>query len=356
MRIINCVATAAIYFAAAFVLNSAGFFRVSGAAEIASSSQHVFGMLQWRLGYLSPDNSTNDYSLGFEIAKGRLGAKGNMFDRLVSYRVLIELFGASSFTDKTTYKLLDYYVTVNFSPLFNLTAGQFKVPYTRQYIQLASRHGFTGSALPVENLKGGRDIGVEVSGNGLRNGKLEYRLGFFNGNGSNLSCNDNTDLEAAGRIALSWNGFYPYTEGYRAGSDGMTIGISGYVNHLATGKASSERTGIGIDITAGFKGLFLAAEYVGKKEGYPYSSGYYFQAGYMIIPATLEILGRYGFYDPDDGADFDTEREIRLGLLLYRSGHGHKVLLEYAGFQEETGKDERVSSTKATVQYQFNFK
>ena len=320
------------------------------------------GYTQFRMNYLKPDDYDDGYTVGFRMAKGRLGVKGVMFDGLASYRILTEFFGSPSIPGQaaTLNNLLDYFVTLNFSDNVKLRVGQFKVPFTRQYYQSASKHAFTDYALPVKNLKDGRDMGVEIFGEKISNGLIEYRICFFNGNGSNSTGNDNTDLEAAGRLALKWNGFNPYREGFQGEGAGVALGLSGYLNHLESGGTGQEKTGIGADATGGMRGLFLAGEYVAVKssaQGNETSSGgFYVHAGYMVLGETLELLGRYASYDPDTDAGHDRKTEIRAGATFFHAGHKHKLTVEGGRIAEENGADAEKTSSFATVQYQFSFK
>lgn len=319
----------------------------------------IDGYTQVRFNYFKPDDSAEDYDLGFQLAKGRLGVKGGMFDDKVSYRILTEFLGTSATSDVTATRLLDYYVTMNFAENIHLRAGQFKVPFTRQYYQSAAKHAFTDYALPVKSLHDGRDIGVEVYSENVANGQVEYHVGAFNGNGSNKKANDNTDMEVAGRMIFKWNRFNPHNEGVWGIAPGFAVGASGYTNHLSNA-ASEEKTGVGVDVTAGARGLFVAGEYVqvmtssaGEERT---SAGYYGQAGYMIVPKTLEILGRYAAHDPDSEAEDDSQTELRFGVAFFHSGHNHKVSVEGARITEETGPGDETNSIMGCVQYQFNFK
>lgn len=334
----------------ALVLCAAGVMPLFGDDAIEAP---VFdGYCQTRLHYYKPDSDADPYDIWFTLAKGRLGVKGTMYKKLVSYRIVAEYAGGA-------FKLLDYYTVLNAHRSLKVRAGQFKVPFTRQYYQSAAKHAFVDLALPVRNLHDGRDIGLEVFCTDAKEGMIEYHLGVFNGNGSNRTANDNTDFEIAGKALAKFGTIDPGQEGLQAMESGFAVGFSGFLNHTGVDTTGEERKGLAGEVTAGARGFFLTGEYLqltrSAGDTDVTSGGFYGQAAYMVMPRRLELVGRYAQFDPNSDADDDVLTEIRGGVIFYHAGHNHKLSVEGVQYTQQTAADD-VSSMGAAVQYQFNFK
>jgi hypothetical protein len=301
--------------------------------------------------YYKPDTDADPYDVWFNMAAGRVGIKGTMYEKRASYRVLVAYAGGSV-------RLYDFYAVINAHEAAKVKVGQFKVPFSRQYYQSAKKHAFTALALPVNYLKDGRDIGLELFSTGLNNGMIEYHLGFFNGNGSNRSVNDNTDFEVAAKVLAKFGTINPGQEGYHPQEPGLAIGFSGFMNHTGQDTTGEERMGIAAEATGGTRGFFVTGEYLQLTRSIGgtdiTSGGFYGQAAYMVMPKKLELVGRYAQYDPNNDVDDDVMTEIRGGVVFYHSGHNHKLALEGVQITQEIPGNE-VSSMGAALNYQFSF-
>jgi phosphate-selective porin OprO/OprP len=311
----------------------------------------IDGYQQFRMNYYKPDTDADSYDVWFNLAYGRVGVKGTMYNKLATYRVLVAYEGG-------TVRLFDFFVVLNAHEAVKVQVGQFKVPFTRQYYQSAKKHSFTTVSLPVNYLNDGRDIGIELFCTDLRDGMIEYHLGVFNGNGSNLKANDNTDFEVAGKALAKFGTINPGQEGFHPQESGVAIGFSGFMNHTGADTTGEERMGIAAEATAGSRGFFVTGEYVQLTRTIGdtdvTSGGFYGQVSYMVMPKRLELVGRYAQYDPNGDADDDLMTEIRGGVVFYHSGHNHKLGLEGVQItQQVPGGD--VSSMGAATYYQFSF-
>ena len=90
--------------------------------------------------------------------------------------------------------LLDAAISYKFSDSFKITAGQFKVPFSKEYLTYAANIDFVNRAQATALLSPRRDIGFQLSGK-FANNLLEYKTGIFNGNGPNEFFNDNNSLD-----------------------------------------------------------------------------------------------------------------------------------------------------------------
>ena len=53
------------------------------------------------------------------------------------------------------------------------------------------------------------------------------------------------------------------------------------------------------------------------------------ETGYFLIPSKFEVVGRYGYMDPDTRLSQDIITSGLGGLNWYLNGHEHKVQLDY---------------------------
>lgn len=81
----------------------------------------------------------------------------------------------------------------------NLTLGQFKAPFGREFL-LPDTGTVSLERSPVsDQLVAGGQLGAMLSG-GDSGGRVTYVAGVFNGNGGNTSTNDNDRFLCAGRL------------------------------------------------------------------------------------------------------------------------------------------------------------
>ncbi len=122
--------------------------------------------------------------------------------------------------------LLDAIISYQFTNAFKVSAGQFKAPFSKEFLMYPSDIDFVNRAQASALLSPKRDIGLQFSGK-LANNFLEYRIGIFNGNGPNKFFNDNNSFLYVGRVAAkpkTENNNYEF--GLNAGyNDNSTSGI-----------------------------------------------------------------------------------------------------------------------------------
>ncbi|MEJ2103055.1 MAG: porin [Ignavibacteriaceae bacterium] len=190
---------------------------------------------------------------GFYLSNVRLRMHGNL-DKNFSY------FFQTSFMVSPI--LLDASISYRLSDAMHLNAGQFKTPFSKEYLTYAADLDFVNRAQEAALLSPRRDIGLQLSGKFADN-LFEYRAGIFNGNGPNKIYNDNNSFLYVGRIALTphdKNGHYEIA--LNAGYDGNTTGGVLIKNYFG------KRTFLGGDLQAVIdKFLFSAEISMNKFEG-----------------------------------------------------------------------------------------
>ena len=163
-------------------VNDRGFTFASGDG---AHSLRLRGLIQadsrW---YLNDGGIANNDA--FILRRARIIAEG-AFNRWVQYQIVPE-FGGGSTT------LLDANLTLALSPKAQLKLGKYKSPVGLEQLQSDSWAFFTERSL-VSGFVPNRDIGVQLSGDLLGDGWLNYTVGVFNGVPDGTSNTNNADFD-----------------------------------------------------------------------------------------------------------------------------------------------------------------
>src|SRR5712692_10445223 len=273
---------------------------------------------------------------------------------------------------RSTTQLYDAYLTLKQIPWANLRVGQYRTHFGRQefqssaFMQFVDR-GFVAEAF-VPNVIDRRDQGVTIFSDQAKY-PINYAFGVFNGVGINLNRlglstpGNANELMYVGRVTADILGKPGYPEGDLAHSPtpqlavGASYGYNGGLQTNTTGVGSNNQVstaiaslgngrllnqGIvdigtgGLDFILKYKGFSLQAEgFVRNVDTHDSSkrignaTGYYVQAGYFIVPKTIEVVGRYSAMDPDTRLGHDLITSGVGGLNWYFSGHEHKLQFDY---------------------------
>jgi Phosphate-selective porin O and P len=235
-------------------------------------------------------------SNGFSIANFRLRVEGEL-DRKVGY------FLQANFT--TSPSILDARMSFRVRDWLSFDAGQFKAPFSREFLTPASSTDFINRASAVTALAPGRQLGLQARlGTAARTGTLAF--GVFNGNGTRPNGNDNDNFLYAVRATVSPGSHLPQGSSLVFGVNAAhsddarsTLG-SGFVQDFA-----GTRTVLGGDVRAALGRYLFAGEAVyadlrpttGVNRG-PW--GFHVTAGYAASAKT-QLLMRWDGFDADDG-------------------------------------------------------
>jgi phosphate-selective porin len=312
----------------------------------------------------------------FGVHRTRLVFEGFAFSPDINYFVQFRNDTADATTQnaagRSTTQLYDAYITFRQLSWANLRIGQYRTHFGRQeffssaLLQFVER-GFVAEAF-VPNVIDRRDQGVTIFSD-YNKYPVNYALGVFNGVGINLTRlglttpGNANELMYVGKLTWDIMGKPGYFEGdlVHSSTPQLAIGASyGYnaglqTNTTGTGSNNQVSTSIaalgngrllnqgivdigtgGIDAVFKYKGLSLQAEgFVRNIDTHDHSkrignaSGYYVQAGYFMVPRTIEVVGRYSYMDPDTRLAHDIITSAIGGLNWYLSGHEHKVQFDY---------------------------
>ena len=161
-----------------------------------------YGMVQ----YQASDQDAKE-SNGFNLRLVRMALEGRAHDDFY-WKVQMQINGNTYDPDKssTDIRLVDLFGEWQKYEFFKVKAGQFKRPFTFENPMHPITQGFMSYSQNVSKLAGfsdrcggnasnGRDIGVQIQGDFLKNAEgrnlLHYQVGAFNGEGINQKDKDN---------------------------------------------------------------------------------------------------------------------------------------------------------------------
>lgn len=234
----------------------------------------------------------------------------------------------------------DLYVHWKRHPAAQLRIGQFKTPYSFEQIYSDTLIATPERAVAVDRIAVGRQLGVQLSGE-LADKRVHYAVGAFNGNGVNVSGNDDERFLIAARLAATllergtwkWSGG---VNGYRSEDrNAPAPPEAGLANNVFAGR----RGAWGVDTQLTSERLELMTEYL-RAHYDPTAaaardlSGFYILGSWLFTPKWQGVL-RYETYD---AVTFDSEvwtgganyllkgHDLKLQLHLMHSDDGNRVV------------------------------
>ncbi|MEY2563351.1 MAG: phosphate-selective porin OprO and OprP [Verrucomicrobiota bacterium] len=269
----------------------------------------------------------------------------------------------ASNSTRTGFGGLDLWANWHRFPEFQIKVGQYKAPFGLEQLSpdpklFTLERSEVTSALTPE-----RQVGVQVWGKPLatilpeQKDLLTYYAGIFNGNGRNISVNDNDEYMYVGRLEVQALKAKIFNQDatVRFGANGLTsrdaagtvLSPAGTLRVNSDGSLSSftapsaaEREGYGFDASFHFGPLDVIAEYLSESyegrtvNGVPptfqdfRAEGYYVQGSYFIIPKKLQLFTKYESFNPGQVAD-DNLMSITGGLNYYIHGDDLKLMAHY---------------------------
>ena len=221
-----------------------------------------YGMLQYQ-GQDPEGNHSNTFKL--RLARFILDGKIGDFD----WRAQIQGTNATG-PGQPTVQLVDLYAEWRRFPEFKIRAGQFKRCFTFENPTHPITQGWRGYADVINKLSafgdrtgekssGGRDIGIQVSGDLFPNANgrkiFHYQVGVYNGEGVNESDKDNRKDIIAGAWVMP-------IKGVRIGVFGWTGSRGGMLDPLTGEKRSVEKNRYCISAEYDLNEYTFRAEYI----------------------------------------------------------------------------------------------
>lgn len=264
---------------------------------------------------------------------------------------------------RTAFGGLDLWANWHRYPEFQIKIGQYKAPFGLEQISpdpklfTAERSQVTSALTPE------RQVGVEIWGKPFtslfpeQKDLLTYYAGVFNGNGRNITVNDNNEYMYVGRIEVQalkakiFNENATVKFGANALSsrdeNGTVLSPAGTLRVNSDGSLSSftapfaaEREGHGFDASFHWGPFDLIGEYLSESyEGRTVNGvapafrdfraeGYYVQGSYFVIPNRLQVVTKYEHFNPGQVIS-DNLDSITGGLNYYIHGDDVKLMAAY---------------------------
>ncbi len=233
----------------------------------SASSVRLTGYLQARETY------RDGVGLTGSINRARLTAYGSAA-RDATWRVQGEFRTGSVGTGRASVSLQDAYL--RYRPgSFGIQAGQFKTPFTREFITSLADVETADRATVVDSLAPKRDIGILADY--ALGSTATIALGVFNGEGQNVTANADSALLWIGRATARPVAYLTVGANVALyGSDSTRYGVDGSLEHM---------------------GAALKGEYIGQhRDGAGLDDkGWYAQATYRVLPWVQLVLKQEDF-------------------------------------------------------------
>src|SRR5438067_2875959 len=284
-------------------------------------------------------------------------------------------------SNRTAFSATDIFVNWHQFPEAQVKVGQWKAPFGLEQLTPDTALFLAERSLPTGAITPDRQIGAQLWGKPFTNiwpkqkDLLTYYAGIFNGNGRNVSVNDNNNFMYVGRLesTLFKSKVWGQESSLKLGADvlnsrddagtNISQGLNLKVN--ADGSLSTfvlpgadERTAWSVDAWLKLGPFDLIGEYLQEKvhprtvNGVPpgfdefTTDGFYVTGGYFLIPKKLQAVVQWQHLNPGQKGN-DGISSIVGGLNYYIRGDDLKLMVNYihtwSDFREanpEFGKDD----------------
>jgi hypothetical protein len=304
------------------------FVSRASAQTTSSSSPSVklSGYIQGRETY------QDDVGLTATLNRARLAAAGTVLGD-VSWRIQGEFRTGSVGTGRASVALQDAYVRWAHQDL-GLQLGQFKTPFTREFITSLSEVETADRSTVVDSLAPKRDIGLMADY--AFSSRAVVSAGIFNGEGQNVTANTDSSTLGVARVAFRPA---PY----------LLLGVN-------AASYFGDSTRYGADASVESPWIILRAEYIGQhrnKLGVEDDRGWYGLVAAPLRPWLQPVL-KYEWFDRGGIAPTGVlkNRALTAAVNLFPWGRATRFTLEYVS--REVG-EQGVRKNLALAQAQVVF-
>lgn len=262
-------------------------------------------------------------------------------------------------TTRTAFGGLDLWANWHQFPEFQIKVGQYKAPFGFEQISPDPKLFTLERSQVTSALTPERQVGVQIWGKPFANAfpdqkdLLTYYAGMFNGDGRNISVNDNDQYMFAGRLEMQpWKGKISEADAWlKFGANalssrdaaGTVLSPAGTLRVNSDGSLSTfvapfaaEREGYGFDALFHLGPFDLIGEYLSESyeprtaPGFPdfRADGFYVQGTYFIIPKKLQLFTKYESFNPGQVANDDIT-SLTGGVNYYIHGDDLKIMAHY---------------------------
>jgi len=282
--------------------------------------------------------------------------------------------------NRTAFSATDIFINWHQFPWAQVKVGQWKAPFGLEQLTPDPSLYTIERSLPTGAITPERQIGVQLWGKPLatvwpeQTDMLTYYAGIFDGNGRNITNNDNNNFMYVARLESTLFKNKMWGESYlKLGADVLNsrddkgTNISQTLNLLVNSDGSlspfvlpgaDERTAWSVDAWLKLGPFDLIGEYLeeyvngrtvnGVSPGFAdfTTNGYYITGGYFLIPKKLQAVVQWQHLNPGQKGN-DGISSIVGGLNYYIHGDDLKLMVNYihtwSDFREanpEFGKDD----------------
>jgi len=266
-------------------------------------------------------------------------------------------------SSRTAFEGTDIFVNWHQFPWAQVKVGQWKAPFGLEQTTPDTSLYIIERSLPTGAITPERQIGVQLWGKPFasvwpeQKDLLTYYAGIFNGNGRNISNNDNNNFMYVGRLesTLFKSKIWGQESFLKLGADVLNsrddkgTNISQSLNLLVNADGSlspfvlpgaDERTAWSVDAWLKLGRFDLIGEYLeeyvngrtvnGVPPGFAdfTTNGYYITAGYFLIPKKLQLAVQWQDLNPGQKGN-DGIYSITAGLNYYIHGNDLKLMHDY---------------------------
>jgi phosphate-selective porin OprO/OprP len=274
-------------------------------------------------------------------------------------------FGQSDGTsgNRTAFSATDIWVNWHQFPAAQIKVGQYKAPFGLEQLTPSTALFTIERTLPTGAITPQRQIGVQLWGKPFANvwpeqkDLLTYYAGIFNGNGRNITVNDNNNFMFVGRLELQpFKGkIFAQPSFIKLGGDVLNSRDEQGVNISQTGNllvnddgslspfvlsSGDERTAWSVDAWLELGPFDLIGEYLQEHvqgrtvNGVPpafsnfMTDGFYVTGGYFLLPKKLQAVVQWQYLNPGQKGN-DGLYSILAGLNYYIRGDNLKLMVNY---------------------------
>lgn len=265
-------------------------------------------------------------------------------------------------SNRTAFSATDIFVNWHQYPEAQIKVGQWKAPFGLEQLTPDTTLLFAERSLPTGAITPDRQIGAQLWGKPFtsiwpgQKDLLTYYAGIFNGNGRNVSVNDNNNFMYVGRLESTLFKNKMWGESYlKLGADILNsrddagTNISPALNLLVNADGSlspfvlpepDERTAWSVDAWLRLGPFDLIGEFL-QERVYPRTvpgatpafskfttDGFYVTGAYFLIPKKLQLAARYEHLNPGQQGN-DGISSILGGLNYYIHGDDLKLMVNY---------------------------
>ncbi len=310
----------------------------SGAASVKPAGKEsvltINGLVQVQGEFGDKGDSRGSANDRFRLRRLRLGAAGRFLEEF-DFKIEGEYVGTSA-------SLTDGYINWSHFAWANVKAGQFKSPFGYEFLAADPKLLLVERTFGTDRLTLGRQVGVQINGDFFEK-RLSYAAGAFNGNGMNVTTNDNENFNYVGRLSgILWSGkVLGQPVKWSAGLDGFTTrdtalslpGDFGFSGNSFTGRrygtAADTQVNVGpFDLWAEWLDVHFdptnhvpAAKFDAK--------AWYLQGTYFVLPKEVQLAVRYDTFDPNDMRTADQTDTWTFGANWFLKGDDIKLQLNY---------------------------